>query len=291
MQRRVTVADTLRRMNIARLVALLTMALSVGCGGAPPPAPAVPTSTSDLESPVAIGALEYKEGNASLEGYLAMPIEQAGKKLPAIVLVHDWMGISDDTKARAVQFARLGYVVLAADIYGKGVHPSSAAEAGKLAARFKSDRTLLRARMSAAIAALVANPRVDAAKLVALGYCFGGTAALEAGRGGADLRGIISFHGGLQTPTPGDAKNIKGRVLALHGGDDPFVNSDEVKAFEEEMRAAKVDWQLVSYGGAVHAFTVKAAGGDAAKGAAYNAFADARSWEESKRFLTELWTR
>ena len=116
----------------------------------------------------------------------------------------------------------------------------------------------------------------------------GGTAVLELARSGADLAGVVSFHGGLGSPTPGDARNIKAKVLALHGADDPFVPAAEVAAFEEEMRQGGVDWQLVAYGGAVHAFTDWKVGNDSSKGAAYNERADRRSWEAMKQFFAEL---
>jgi dienelactone hydrolase len=129
---------------------------------------------------------------------------------------------------------------------------------------------------------------VDGARLAAIGYCFGGTAALELARSGALVAGVVTFHGGLGSPTPADARNIKAKVLALHGADDPYVPEAEVKGFEEELRAAGVDWQLVKYSGAVHSFTNPDAGGDNSKGAAYNATADRRSWEAMKAFFAEV---
>ena len=128
----------------------------------------------------------------------------------------------------------------------------------------------------------------DPTRIAAIGYCFGGTTVLELARSGADIAGVVSFHGGLSSPTPGDAKNIKAKVLALHGADDPNVPPKEVAAFEDEMRQAGVDWQLVAYGGAVHSFTDWNAGNDNAKGAAYNERADRRSWEAMKQFFAEL---
>jgi dienelactone hydrolase len=121
-----------------------------------------------------------------------------------------------------------------------------------------------------------------------MGYCFGGACALELARSGAPVKGVVTFHGGLANPNPADAKNIKGKVLVLHGADDPFVKQEEVKGFMDEMRAAGVDWQLTQYSGAVHSFTVKAAGNDNSKGAAYNAAADRRSWQAMKDFFAEV---
>jgi dienelactone hydrolase len=129
------------------------------------------------------------------------------------------------------------------------------------------------------------------AHLAAIGYCFGGTTALELARSGAHLVGVVSFHGDLDTPKPDDAKNIKGKVLALHGADDPFVKPDIVAKFQDEMRKAKVDWELVKYGSAVHSFTNPDAGNDPSKGAAYIAEADARSWQAMKDFFGEIFPK
>ncbi|HEY0552143.1 MAG TPA: dienelactone hydrolase family protein, partial [Verrucomicrobiae bacterium] len=157
-----------------------------------------------------------------------------------------------------------------------------------LAGKYKSDRPLLRARITAALETFRANERVNSKQIAAIGYCFGGTTVLELARNGADIAGLVSFHGGLSTPSPSDAKNIKCKVVALHGADDPFVPAEEVTAFEKEMRDAKVDWQLTAYGGAVHSFTDKNAGNDNSKGSAYNAAADARSWRAMTAFFDEV---
>jgi dienelactone hydrolase len=283
---------------VSRLVACVaTCTMSVtGCAGAPPvtaPASAqAAPSPARSAHPVRSEIVPYSEGATPLEGYLAIPADSAaGARLPALLVFHDWMGLGEGTKRRADQLAALGYVAFAADVYGAGVHPANAGEAGKLAGKFKEDRALLRARGAAALKALAASAHADPTRVVAMGYCFGGTAALELGRSGAAVAGIVTFHGGLATPHPEDARNIKGRVLALHGADDPFVKAEEVLAFEDEMRQAGVDWQLKAYGGAVHAFTVKEAGSDPKKGAAYDARADARSWAELQLFLGELFPR
>jgi dienelactone hydrolase len=205
-----------------------------------------------------------------------------------VLVVHDWMGVGPYTRGRAEQLAKLGYVAFVADVYGKGIRPTSPREAGEQAGKFKRDRPLLRARMVAALAELRRQPNVLPGKVAAIGYCFGGTAALELARAGADLAGVVSFHGGLDSPTPADAKAIKAKVLVLHGADDPFVPPAEVLAFEEEMRGGGVDWTLVKYSGAVHAFTIPGAGNDNSKGAAYNAAADRRSWRAMRDFFDEV---
>ena len=205
-----------------------------------------------------------------------------------MLVIHDWTGVGPYAEKRVQQLAELGYIALAADIYGKGVRPAGMDEAADLANRYKADRPLLRSRADAGLRALQANSLVDTKRIAAIGYCFGGTAALELARAGADIAGFVSFHGGLQTPTPDDAKNIKGKVLVLHGADDPHVPPNEVLAFEEEMRKARVDWQMIAYGGAVHSFTNPGAGDDPARGAAYNEKADLRSWGAMKDFFREI---
>lgn len=232
-------------------------------------------------------SVEYKDGDATLEGYIAYDTNLKGK-LPGVIVVHNWMGISEDTKARAQMLAKLGYVAFAADIYGKGIRAKNPAEAAELAGKYKGDRKLLRSRINSALSTLQKNKSVDTKKIAAIGYCFGGTTALELARSGADIKGIVSFHGGLDTPVATDAKNIKAKVLVLHGADDPYVPADQVAAFESEMRNGKVDWQLVKYANAVHAFTEKSAGNDNSKGAAYNEKADQRSWIAMKDFFKEI---
>mgnify|MGYP001278424289 CR=1 FL=1 len=231
--------------------------------------------------------VEYKQEGVVLEGFLAWDAKLAAKR-PGVVVVHDWMGLGDGVKSRAVELAKLGYVTFAADIYGKGIHPADAKAAGDLAGLYKKDRLLLRRRAQAALTILKKHKAVDTSRLAVMGYCFGGTAALELARSGAEMKGVVSFHGGLDSPTPQDAKNIKGKILALHGADDPFVPAEQVKAFEDEMRAGGVNWELVKYSKAVHAFTNPQAGNDNAKGAAYNAEADRRSWQAMQNFFNEI---
>jgi dienelactone hydrolase len=198
------------------------------------------------------------------------------------------MGLTDYEKHRARMLAQLGYVAFCADIYGKGSRPQNTAEASALAGKYKSDRRLLRACVNAGLDTLRQQPLVDPKRLAAIGYCFGGTTVLELARRGADIAGVVSFHGGLDSPTPADGKNIKCKVLALAGADDPFQKPEDLAAFEKEMRDAKVDWQINFYGGAVHAFTQPMAGNDNSQGAAYNERADKRSWEAMKQFFTEI---
>ena len=235
-------------------------------------------------------AVEYRQGDTRLVGYLATPKDAKGPR-PGVLVVHEWKGLDGYAKRRAEQLAELGYVAFAADIYGDGKIAADTKEAGALAGLYKKDRALLRARTAAGLATLKAQPGVVKEKVAAIGYCFGGTAVLELARSGAELAGVVSFHGGLDTPAPQDAKNIRAKVLALHGADDPHVPAEQVAAFEQEMRTAGVDWQLIAYGGAVHGFTNPANGNDNSKGVAYNAAADARSWAAMQQFFAELFAK
>ena len=239
------------------------------------------------EAAVKTRIIDYKQGDTVLEGYLAWDDAKVGDR-PGVLVVHEWTGINDNIRQRTEALAKLGYVAFAADIYGKGVRPTAPADAAKTAGIYKNDRKLLRARVRAGLEELKKQKFVDTQRLAAIGFCFGGTSVLELARDGADVSGIVSFHGGLSTPTPRDARNIKAKVLALHGADDPFVKPDEVAAFQDEMRKAGVDWQLNIYGSAVHGFTNPANGTDNSKGAAYNAKADKRSWEAMKSFFAEI---
>lgn len=232
--------------------------------------------------------IEYKDGETTLEGYVARPVTRDLIKRPAVLVVHNWMGLKEYEKERARMMAELGYVAFAVDIFGKGVRPADAKEAGALAGKYKGDVALFRQRLKAAYDELLKRPDVDPTRVAIAGYCFGGTGALELARSGADIVGAASFHGGLGTKTPEEAKNIKGSLLILHGAIDPYVPAEEVAAFQKEMNEAKVDYQFVAYSGAVHSFTEKEAGDDPSKGAAYDAKADARSWKLFVSWLEEI---
>jgi dienelactone hydrolase len=234
--------------------------------------------------------VEYKQGDVVLEGYLVQDQKYllTKTKVPGIVLVHDWMGLGDYAKMRADQLAEMGYIVFAADIYGKGVRPQNSDEAAQQAGIYKGDRKLMRARAMAGLDYLKNYSNVNSQRIAAIGYCFGGTVVLEMARAGMPLAGIVSFHGGLQTPMPAQKGDIQSKVLVLHGADDPFVLPAEVSDFQKEMNSSGADWQMMYYSGAVHSFTRKDAGDDNSKGAAYNERADKRSWEAMKQFLNEI---
>jgi dienelactone hydrolase len=231
--------------------------------------------------------IEYDHEGIQLEGYLAYDGLLKSKR-GGVLIIHEWWGLNDFIKERANQLAELGYIVFALDMYGKGILLNTYQEASEMSGKFYSDRQLMRERAAAGLQILKQQNNVDTTRLIVMGYCFGGAVALELARSGANLVGAVSFHGGLNTPNPEDAKNIKGSILVLHGADDPNVPAEEVAAFQDEMRQANVDWQMVFYGNAVHSFTNPKSGFDTSSGVAYNYNADTRSWEVVKSFLREL---
>ena len=231
--------------------------------------------------------VDYKIGDQAFEGLFVHPRGAKGK-VPGVLMVHNWLGVSGETRKQAERMARLGLAVFAVDVYGKGIRAKGPQDASALAGKYKGDRALLRSRVAAGLDALRASGLADAKRIAAIGYCFGGTAVLELARSGADIAGVVSFHGGLDSPSPADGKNIRAKVLVLHGADDPYVPAKDIAAFQQELRDAKVDWQMVYYAGAVHSFTHKEAGSDPSKGAAYDERADRRSWQAMLTFFQEV---
>jgi len=228
--------------------------------------------------------VNYKDGDTECEGFAAWDANLKGKR-PVVLIVHDWMGRGEFDEARAKQLAALGYLAFSVDVYGKGVRPTNAGEAGKTAGAWKNDTAALRTRLQAGMNAALALEQADKDRVGAMGYCFGGFSALELARSGADVKGVISFHGSLRSDKPEDAKNIKGKVLVLHGADDDF---ESVAIINKEMKDAGVDYELDLYGHTVHAFTNPKAGNDPSRGVAYSAQADARSWQRMEDFFEEI---
>ena len=240
---------------------------------------AAPVLAEIKETPV-----DYTSAGTTCEGIHVYDSARSGK-LPGVLIVHQWTGLSENEKMRGRMLAEQGYNVFLADIYGKGMRPSGPPGSAKEASKYKTNRKLYRQRLNDALAQLTSEPQTDPAKVAAIGYCFGGTGVIELARSGAKLNGVVSFHGGLDSPTPADGKNIHGEVLALHGADDPHVPAADIKAFEDELNAAGVKYELIKYPGAVHAFTQKSAGNDNSKGVAYNKEADQKSWAAMMEFF------
>jgi dienelactone hydrolase len=231
--------------------------------------------------------VEYRDGSAVLQGYVAYDAARKGKR-PVVLIAHDWDGLGSYEKMRANMIAKLGYLAFAVDVFGKGIRPTTTEAASAEAGKWYKDMAGLRRRMRVALDSVKKNPLADPKRIAIIGYCFGGTSALELARSGADLRGVVTFHGSLTTSNPADAKNIKAKILVLHGVADPFVTPSDVIAFEKEMRAGHVKYRIVRYPGAVHAFTIPDASKWGIAGAKYNASADKKSWEEMRQFLREV---
>ncbi len=228
----------------------------------------------------------YTDGNNKLIGFLGKPSKELKDK-PGVLIIHAWMGIDDHAKESATDLSKLGYYTFVADIFGVGNKPTNTKEAGQQAGFYKKNILEYQKRIQLALDELVkqgANPD----KIIVMGYCFGGTGAIEAARSNMKVKGIVSFHGGLGRDETRTINLITAKILVLHGADDSYVPEAEVKAFQNEMRTAKADWQMTYYANSVHAFTDKNAGNDNSKGAAYNEFADKRSWQALLQFLKEV---
>jgi dienelactone hydrolase len=229
--------------------------------------------------------IQYRHGTTVLEGLLVSDAAATGKR-PGVLLAHEQGATSAQAKSKAVQLAKLGYVVFSVDLYGKAITPKDPADAAARLRLTGKDRTLVRERMAAARTALEKVARVDFKRVAAVGYGTGGTAALELARAKADLEGVVCVHGDL-APTGEDGKNVGASLLVLVGADDPKVTLAQVAAFEDEMRKGGVDWQLVRYGGVGGDFTNPQAGRDLKSGRAYDPDADQRAADAIRLFLAE----
>jgi dienelactone hydrolase len=239
--------------------------------------------------PVALAGeqVTYSADGTTLKGYIARPATAGGKR-PGVLVVHEWWGNNDYTRKRADMLAELGYVALAVDMYGEGKVVDTPKEAGALSGEAGKNMDVSEKRFAAARALLARQPDVDAGRIAAIGYCFGGRIVLEMARRGSDLVGVVSFHGSLGTSAPAKPGAIKGKLLVLNGAADPFVKPDQIDAFKKEMQAAGVTYTFIDYPGAVHAFTSPAATENGKKfnlPLAYDADADQKSWAEMQRFL------
>ena len=231
--------------------------------------------------------IEYRDGTDRMLGFLAYK-EGAPAERPGVLVVHEGLGLNDFAMERARMVARLGYVALAADMFADRRQAKDLEEARALIGALRSEPLKVRTRAMAALDVLSGLPQVDAKRLGAIGFCFGGTTVLELARGSADLKAVISFHGVLSTAAPAVAGTVKARILVCTGADDPLVPPEQVVAFEAEMRAAKVaDWQVMSFGNTLHGFTNPAADGSIMASALYNKSADRRSWAAMKSLFEE----
>ncbi len=237
--------------------------------------------------------VEYRSGDTVLKGYLAYPENSDGTH-PGVLVVHEWWGHNDYARKRARMLAELGYTALAVDMYGDGKRADHPDDAGRFAAETKKDMAVAEARFRAALELLRSSSDVDADRIAAIGYCFGGGIVLEMARRGLDLNGVVSFHGSLGTATPARAGAVKAAVLVFNGADDPFVKPEQIDTFKQEMQDAGVDYRFVNLPGAKHSFTNPAADGFGQRfnlPLEYNADADQRSWRATQAFFDRIFTR
>jgi len=237
--------------------------------------------------------VQYKAGDTVLKGYLAWDDAQKGKR-PGVLVVHEWWGHNDYARERARMLAGLGYTALALDMYGDGHQAHHPDEAGKFSGEVRKNLILAKQRFDAAQGILKKHPTVDGGNIAAIGYCFGGAIVLEMARQGEDMKGVVSFHGSLNTEQPAKAGKLKARMLVLTGEADPFVPAEQVAAFKKEMDAAKANYKVIAYPGAKHAFTSKGADELGQKfnlPLAYNADADQKSWAAMQAFFKEIFAK
>lgn len=235
---------------------------------------------------IVTNTVNYYDGDAVLEGFFAFDDALSGRR-PTVLVSHAWGGRDSFVADKAEKLAKLGYVGFALDMYGKGIVGSGPDENAKLMQPFMEDRAMLQRRITAALNAARALPWVDGDNMAAIGFCFGGLCVLDLARSMADLKGVVCFHGLLGKPNNLEGYNIKAKVLALQGFDDPMAPVEQVVAFEREMTEAGADWQLHSYGNTMHSFTNPAAN-DPGFGVVYQADADRRSWQAMQNFLAEI---
>ncbi|MDH4609433.1 dienelactone hydrolase family protein [Pseudomonas sp. BN102] len=237
-----------------------------------------------------VQAVPYEIDGKAFEGTLVYD-DSVKTPRPGLLMVPNWLGVTPAAAEQAKEIAGQRYVIFIADMYGKDIRPANPDEAKAAATAVRADRPLMRKRAQAGVEVLKAQGQkvpLDLASLGAIGFCFGGGSVLELARSGAPLKGFVSFHGNLDTPNPADARNIRAPILVLHGADDPAVPKAQVDAFSAEMTAAKVDWQLVSYGGAVHSFTER--GANVAGRNEYHPKVAARAYQAMNGLFDEVFT-
>jgi dienelactone hydrolase len=241
----------------------------------------------EAEAAVKTKAIEYKQGDTTLQGFIAWDDAKKDKR-PGVLVVHEWFGHNQHARDQAIRLAKAGYVGFALDMYGKGKVAKHPDDAQKFMAEATNDAATMNARFDAALAELKKDPRVDPTKVAAIGYCFGGAVVLGQARAGEDLQAVATFHGALATKTPAEAGKVKPRILVNTGAEDPMIPPDQVEAFKKEMEAAGAKAEVISYPGAKHSFTNPDADKAKSKAVAYDAKADKASWEATMKMFKEV---
>ncbi len=231
--------------------------------------------------------LTYKHGDQTFKGFLAWDDAVQGKR-PGILVVHEWWGLNDYARKRAEQLAKMGYVAFAADMYGDGKTTEHPKEAGALAGMVRKNEKEWRARALAGLKVLRDNPHVDAGRLAAIGYCFGGSTALQLAYANAEVKAVVSFHGALPVPDVTLDKAITAKILICHGAADSFVPEETIQKVRAAYEQLGVDYEMIYLGGAQHSFTVPGADDRGLKGMRYNAAADRRSWAAMTALFNEV---
>jgi len=237
---------------------------------------------------VVVNEVAYEHQETVLKGFMVQDTSFSGQR-PGVLVVHEWWGLNDYVLMRARQLARMGYRAFAADMYGQGRSTDDPNVAGQWAGHLRGS-PLMRARAVAGLEQLRRHELVDPERLAAIGFCFGGTTVLELAYSGADLRGVVSFHGGLSPLKEEDREKLTAKLLVLHGSEDPLIKPEAIDLFQERLEVAEADWQMISYGGAVHSFSNPKAGDDPSDGVAYDPSAARRSWKHMQLFFEEIFS-
>jgi dienelactone hydrolase len=278
------------KLKLTNCMAVLFAAMSVvSCKNDSTKEEQKDTTSMASEPKVKEEAVSYTADTITANGYVVYDESKEGKR-PAVLIVHEWWGLTDYPRKRAKQLAEMGYVAMAVDMYGGGKTAEDPTTAGTLATPFYKDPKLTKSRLDAALAKLKTYPQVDTSKIAAIGYCYGGFVVLNAAKQGADLKGVVSFHGNLSGVQP-NKDLLKAKILVCHGEADNFVPAAEVDAFKKGMDSIKADYTFKTYPGATHAFTNPGADAKAEKykmPIKYNPAADSASWNDMKAFFGKI---
>ncbi len=235
----------------------------------------------------------YSANGTIMKGYLAYDDKISGKR-PGVLVVHEWWGHNEHARQRARKLAELGYTAFAVDMYGDGKQANHPGDAQKFVGEVMQNMDAAKARFMAALDLLKKHRTVDASRIAAIGYCFGGGVVLHMARFGIDLKGVVSFHGSYGTKTPAEKGKVKAAVLVCHGADDSFASAEQIDVLKKEMQNAGVDFQFISYAGARHSFTNPDADANGKKfdlPLAYNEKADKQSWGDMQKFFKRIFAQ
>jgi dienelactone hydrolase len=247
---------------------------------------AVSFLASTMSAEIITKEISYKQDTTTFKGFLTYDNSIKGKR-PGVLVAHEWWGLNDFTKTQAKNLAHMGYAAFAVDLYGNGKSTTDMKIAAQMAGEIRGTPRM-RDRIKAGFSAMLSQEMVDAKRTAAIGFCFGGSAVLELAYSGAECKGIVTFHGGLFSPSPSEIQSIKTKLLVLHGANDPTMTPEVVSQFQESMRKSGADWRMIYFGNTVHSFTNPAAGNDPAKGVAYNPLSAGRAFSYMKIFLEEV---